>query len=319
MSYLVSLCIPTNGITELIFPVLDSIYAQGVDESLFEVVVCDNGDDEEFRRLIIEYADRHSNLRYARTDAPVFLSEPESYKMANGKLIKFINHRTKLLPGTLAYLIDFVRDHDGEPSPPIVYFSNGVLKQTQQIAHYSRFTDFVCGLKMCGTWSTGMTIWKVDFDRIPDDEAYNELFPHTTILFRERDREYIIDDKVLLDEIPVGHGNKGKYDVFYAFAVEWLLILGELLRSGDITSQTFCKLKRETLKFCLELAIQFKILRRPCSYNTSTFAKSMQIFYSWSEIGWEFTQYVPKRLIDLASGKIKRLLWMVSGRKERGK
>ncbi|MCR5757842.1 MAG: hypothetical protein K6F95_08040 [Selenomonas sp.] len=41
MNYLLSLCIPTNGIIELVFPVLDSIYAQGEDESLFEVVVCD--------------------------------------------------------------------------------------------------------------------------------------------------------------------------------------------------------------------------------------------------------------------------------------
>lgn len=304
MSYLVSLCIPTNGIIELIFPVLDSIYAQGVDESLFEVVVCDNGDNEEFRRLIIEYADRHSNLRYGRTDAPVFLSEPESYKMATGKFIKFINHRTKLLPGTLAYLIDFVRAHSGETEPPIVYFSNGSLQQKPQILHFSRFTDFVCGLKMCGTWSTGMAIWKKDFGRVSPDEMYNELFPHTTILFRERRREYIIDDTALLYEIPVGHGNKGKYDVFYAFAVEWLLILGGLLRSQDITPQTFFRLKRETLKFCLGLAIRFKVLRQPCSYDTSTFAESMRIFYSWPEICWELIWYVPEKLMKLIKRKL---------------
>lgn len=301
MNYLLSLCIPTNGVIELVFPVLDSIYAQGVEENRFEVVVCDNGNNAKFREMMAEYVDRHSNLRYGRTDAPVFLSEPETYKMATGKLIKFINHRTKLLPGTLQYWLDFVQAHEGEERTPIVYFANGVLKQKSQIAHFDNFSDFVGGLKIWGTWSTGMAIWKKDFDQIPADEPYNVLFPHTTVLFRERDRKYIIDDKVLFDEIPVGHGKKGKYDVFYAFAVEWLLILGELLRSKDITVQTFLQLKRETLKFCMEMAIVFIIFRRPCSYDTSTFSKSMRVFYSWSEMGWELIKCLPQKV----AGKIK--------------
>ncbi len=306
MSYLVSLCIPTNGIIELVFPVLDSIYEQGIDESLFEVVVCDNGDNANFRQMLAEYAGRHTNLCYGRTTAPVFLSEPETYKMATGKFIKFINHRTKLLPGTLRYLIDFVQAHIAEKMPPIVYFSNGSLQIKNQIAHFNKFDDFVCALKILGTWSTGMAIWKQNFAKIPMDETYNELFPHTTILFRERNRRYIIDDKVLLYEIPVGHGNKGKYDVFHAFAVEWLLILGELLRSKDITTKTFLLLKRETLKFCLGLAIRFIVLRRPCSYDTSTFGTSMRVFYSWPEIGWCMVRYMPKKIVSVVRRKILR-------------
>ncbi len=302
MSYLLSLCIPTNGIIELVFPVLDSIYTQGVDENLFEVVVCDNGDNVEFREMMAEYVSRHKNLHYGRTDAPVFLSEPETYKMATGRLIKFINHRTKLLPGTLQYLLNFVQAHEGEESPPIVYFANGSLKQKTQIVHFDNFSDFVGGLKILGTWSTGMAIWKADFDRIPADEPYNVLFPHTTVLFRERDRSYIIDDKALLYEIPVGHANKGMYDVFHAFAVEWLLILGDLLRSKYITVQTFLQLKQVTLKFCMGMVIDFIILRRPCSYDTSSFGASIRVFYSWSEIGWELIKCLPRKI----AGKIKR-------------
>ena len=304
MSYLVSLCIPTNGIIELVFPVLDSIYAQGVDEHLFEVVVCDNGNNAEFRQRISEYARQHDNLRYGRTDAPVFLSEPETYKMATGKFIKFINHRTKLMPGTLRYLLEFVKAHEVEDKPPIVYFSNGELKQDKQIVHFDNFSEFVCGLKIFGTWSTGMAIWKQDFDKIPKDEQYNVLFPHTTILFREREREYIIDNKILLDEIPVGHGKKGKYDVFYAFAVEWFFVLGELLRSRDISTETFLQLKKETLKFCVGIAIDFIVLKRPCSYDTSTFMKSMRVFYSLSEIVVESMKYVPRKSLE----KIFRLI-----------
>ena len=38
---LLSLCIATNGVSEWVFPVLDSIYSQEVDQSLYEVVVTD--------------------------------------------------------------------------------------------------------------------------------------------------------------------------------------------------------------------------------------------------------------------------------------
>ena len=38
-----SLCLPTNGISEWVFPVLESIYSQNVDESKYEVIVTDNG------------------------------------------------------------------------------------------------------------------------------------------------------------------------------------------------------------------------------------------------------------------------------------
>ena len=101
-SPLLSLCIPTNGILELIFPVLESIYSQNdVDSSLFEVVVMDNGDNREFKIKIKDYAKQHKNLVYKETELKGFLSESECYKAASGTFIKFINHRTKLLPNAI--------------------------------------------------------------------------------------------------------------------------------------------------------------------------------------------------------------------------
>ena len=52
---LVSLCLPTNGISEWVFPVLDSIYSQGVSNDLFEVIVTDNGKNQEFKYRMREY------------------------------------------------------------------------------------------------------------------------------------------------------------------------------------------------------------------------------------------------------------------------
>ena len=69
---LISLCIPTNGVIEWVFPVLDSIYSQNVDNELFEVVVTDNGNNAEFFTLMSEYAEKHNNLKYQKNNAYMF-------------------------------------------------------------------------------------------------------------------------------------------------------------------------------------------------------------------------------------------------------
>ncbi|MDE7422958.1 MAG: glycosyltransferase, partial [Lachnospiraceae bacterium] len=56
----VSLCIPTNGVIEWVFPVLDSIYKQNVDNDMFEVIVTDNGNNEKFSEEMEIYLKKYS-------------------------------------------------------------------------------------------------------------------------------------------------------------------------------------------------------------------------------------------------------------------
>ena len=244
---LVSLCMPTNGVTEWVFPVLKSIYDQGVDNALFEIVITDNGKNKEFKKRIADYLISHNNIIYAETEALPFVNEIESYKRANGELIKFVNHRTKLIAGTLQKLLNFVKKN--QDKKPIVYFSNGVIEISKEQHTYSTFDQFVRNLSFWSSWSTGMTIWKDDFDRLPKDvSGFNELFPHTDVLFHERNRgKYIIDNTLIFDEIPQGKKPKGDYDLFYAFGVEYPWIICNLLRDGDITVDTFRYVKDENL------------------------------------------------------------------------
>lgn len=123
---ILSLCMPTNGVSEWVFTVLDSIYSQGCKNDDFEVVITDNGNNEEFKQYIKAYIQKHQNIQYIETTALPFLNEIESYKRANGILIKFVNHRTKLLPGALELLIEYARKN--ACNKPITYFSNGGLK-----------------------------------------------------------------------------------------------------------------------------------------------------------------------------------------------
>lgn len=280
---LLSLCIPTNGVVELVFPVLESIFSQDVSEDLFEVVVTDNGSHAEFFEKMTAFCQDHSNVIYEKTQALPFLNEIEAYKRANGTFIKFINHRTLLKPGALMEFINFVQNN--QATKPIIYFSNGVLDLAKETHFYGCFEDYVTSLSYWSSWSTGMAFWKSDFDKIPDTMVFNELFPHTTILFNERDRkEYIIDNRELLYEVPVDQTKKGRYDLFYAFAVEYPGILCDLMRDGSINLAAFLKLKEDALYFVSLLYLDYVIRKIPCSYDLSGFEKAISVYYSKKQV-----------------------------------
>lgn len=275
---LLSICIPTNGVIEWVFPVLDSIYRQDVDESLYEVVITDNGNNQNFFELMSNYSNNHSNLRYIKTEAFEFLNEIEAYKAANGVFIKFINHRTLFLDGTLNYFLKFVETY--KSSKPVVYFANGVLnfKGTKV---FTDFDQYVCGLSYWSSWSTGMGFWKEDFERLDKGKAFNTLFPHTDILFGEKTKnQYIIDNRVLLEEIPAGKIPKGRYNLFNAFAVEYPAIILDLYRNNNISYKSFLYLKHENLKFIAKLYWDYIIRKKKCSYDLSGYSHLIGVFYS---------------------------------------
>lgn len=279
-----TLCIPTNGVIEWVFPVLDSIYEQGVDDSQFEVVVTDNGQDEEFKSMMRDYTAAHENLTYLETSAPLFLNMIECFKAAEGEFIKFVNHRTLLLEGALEEYLGFVAAN--RMTRPVVYFSNGAIKGIEGQKHFYSFDDFVREISYCASWSTGIGFWRDNFEAMPKTlDSFNETFPHTTILFNVRDAsEYIVDNRKLLREIPVSHANKGRYNLFKAFAVEYLALTLDLVREGDVTITSFLNIKEDTRHFLAGLYFDFVLMKKPCSYDLSSYDEAIRVFYSRGEM-----------------------------------
>ena len=305
---LVSLCLPTNGVIEWVFPVLESIYSQDVNTSLFEVIVTDNGSNNDFKHRMKEYLAGHDNLKYEETNAPLFLNEIEAYKRASGKLIKFVNHRTLLIEGTLERLIQFVKDNENER--PVIYFSNSAIPIEKKQYEYNSFNQFVKTLSYWSSWSTGMAIWKEDFEKLPEDvSGFNELFPHTSILFNERHRSrYIIDNSVIFKEMPQGRTPKGNYDLFFAFGVEYVWILCTLLRDKDITADTFRYVAERNLEFIAELYYDFCVRKEYCSYNLDGLESMYGVFYSKLELKRKVLRLVLKRKTKRIRKIILRIL-----------
>ena len=281
MIYL-SLCIPTNGISEWVFPVLESIFRQDVDLTLFEVIVTNNGDNEEFHEKMREYVSKHTNLIYKKTEAYLFENQIEALKLAQGEFLKFLKHRSILEPNSLIWLINIVKTYMEQK--PIIYLSNGVLGY-RTMQEYKNFDGFVRGLKHYASWTTGVGVWRSDFKRIPPNWVYNKISPHSDVLFFERHRDkYIIDDKIWCHDIDSSHKNKGRYDLYKAFGVEEIAITLGLFLDGDISSKTLKIVIKSYKNFVAFCYLQFNILRSPCSYKLDGFNEVLGIFMSKTEI-----------------------------------
>lgn len=264
MSYLVTLCIPTNGVPEWCQPVFESIYQQDVDEKLFQVVVTDNGDNQEFKKIAHQYQIDHKNFVYQETEAQGFLNQIESFKLAEGKLVKFLNHRNCLEPGALDYFINYAKHGDEDT---VVYFSEGNLHRKNVVKDDS-FDSFVKDLGLYTTWSGGLAFWHKDLVKIEGLQLFNSLFPHTDVLFMKRHaKKYVIVDKVLTKSLPTDDTKKGRYNLFHAFADEYINILKGLKSDGDISEVTYQSVYEELKQFVVDLYAQYVLLQMPCSYD----------------------------------------------------
>lgn len=302
MKYL-SLCLPTNGIIEWVFPVLDNIYKQVADQSEWELVVTDNGNNEEFYEKMTGYAAQHKNMIYKKTDAFLFENQIEALRLASGEYLKFMNHRSVLEPGCIQWMIDVVKENMADK--PVMYFSNGALGiKRPQI--YDNFDGFVRGLREYASWTTGVGVWKSDFEKIPKDHIYNKISPHSDVLFWERGRgKYLIDDKIWSHDIDSSHAQKGKYDLYRAFGVEEITVTLNLLIDRSISAETFKYVVKCYEKCVAGFYFAFSIRHQPCSYTLDGFDDAMDIFLNKHRVLMMAYLRIPR----IAMGKIYHMIF----------
>ncbi len=302
MLYL-SLCIPTNGVSNWVLPALEAIYSQGVNDEEFEVIVTDNGDNEIFHHEIGDYIENHRNLKYKHTEAVMFQNQIEALRLGEGVFLKFLNHRSIMKPGSLTWMINYVKENQAEK--PIIYFSNGGLRK-QKVLTLDSFDGFVAELGHIASWTTGVGVWKSDFDAIPLTHSYNRISPHSDVLFRiRRDRKYIIDDTLWSKDVDSSQKNKGKYDLYKAFAVEEPCIALQLFLDGDITAHTLKRVVKSYKKCVAGFYLRFNIMKESCSYDIGGFDAAMGIFMSKTSVMLYAICLLPIQVLE----KVYSIVW----------
>lgn len=270
---LLSICIPTNGIVEWVGPVIDSIYAQGVDNSLFEVVITDNGCKSELAETVKKY--NHENLRYYRTSSQGFTNQIDAFEKCNGVFCKMLNHRSKMNPGSIEAILEIVRAH--QDKKPIMYFAEGHAEGGEYI-ECTNTDEFVRRLGIWTSWSCGTGAWKQDLKDLSRKKV-DTMFPHTFFLFELREEtDYFIWNGEY--EVMASDSGKGGYDLFQTFGVGFLDILTGLRTRKRISMDTFIGVKKELLSFLEELFLKEAVLPTKHTFIIGDVCKSICVYYS---------------------------------------
>lgn len=270
---LLSLCIPTNGIVEWIIPAVESIYAQGVDNSIFEVVVTDNGRGSDLEEAVKRF--NYENFHYYKTTSLGFTNQIDAFEKCSGVFCKMLNHRSKMLPGSITQLLNLVKKY--LDTTPILYCAEGHAKGGE-IIECTNTDEFVRSLSYWVSWSAGTGVWRKDIEDLRNKYIDNN-FPHTVFLFGLREEsEYIIWNGKY--EIMASDAGKGGYDLFHTFGVGFLDILNDLREKKRISQLTFIEVKKELLTFLKGLYLNEAILPTKHTFIIKDVRKSMSVYYS---------------------------------------
>ncbi len=269
---LLSICIPTNGIVRWVVPVIDSIYVQGVDNSLFEVIITDNGESTDLMEAVKKY--KLANFHYYKTNAQGFTNQIDAFEKCSGVFCKMLNHRSCMMPGSIEKIIALVKKYQEEK--PILYFAEGKVKG-DDIIECASVDEFVRKMSYWVSWSAGTGAWKKDIVDLREKKI-NKMFPHTVYLFGLRNEsKYVIWNEKY--EVMADESGKGGYDLYYTFSVVFLDIVNGLRTSGRISLETFSKLKNDLLVFLRNLYVSEVILPTNRTFILQNIPESMDIYY----------------------------------------
>lgn len=277
---LLSLCIPTDGNVHWVLPVLDSIYTQEVNTNLFEVIVTDNGNSSELAEVIKLY--NYPNLKYFKSESKGFTNIIFSLQQANGVFRKMINHRSRILPGKLQEMIELVHKYDN--TRPIMYFSDNQISKEQDVIECKNYDELIYNLNYWISWSAGIGIWEDDVPKL-EEIKYDETFPNIAVVLDVRkDSHCVIWNKKYQDMLD--DSGKGGYNLFNAFAVILLNLLGDYTQEKKISEKTYQATKDKLFRFLTQLYLEEVIRKSKHSYDLSNIYESMCTHYSYKKYIW---------------------------------
>lgn len=301
---ILSLCIPTNGAVEWILPVLESIYSQVYDYEKFEVVITDNGKDSQLPGYIAKMD--YPNLRYRQTNDEGFMNLVTCLKDGRGLFCKMINHRSVMIPGSIAEMVNMVEKY--KDTQPIIYCADGNAKVNSDCFECENLDSFICHLSYWCTWSAGIGFWQKDIPNIDKIELL-AIMPNISMICDIRqESSYVIYNKKyqnMSDDT-----GKGGYDLFLTFGVTVLDFLSCQRMEGRISRETFVTVKKDLYGFLSDLYFNEVVMPTKHTFILQDIAASMDVYYghyyyckmviaAWARKPWILMRSFISRLIKI--------------------
>uniref|UniRef100_UPI0011E86F79 glycosyltransferase n=1 Tax=Serratia marcescens TaxID=615 RepID=UPI0011E86F79 len=245
---IVSICIPTKDRLEHLKKTIDSIINDNVNANDYEIVISDNSESDVIKNHCNHIAKQGYNIKHVRNPVLGFYNSIIALRNGSGALLKLHNDYSCFLPGQFAYIVELAKHHQNDA--PIIFFANGTLKLVENTWCDSK-DQFIATTHFQNSWSSAFSIWKADFDNIPHEkEDVNPMFPHTSLLLNSANKNFLICDKEVFENIAVA--GKGGYNLFQCFCITYLGLIKDKVKTFEISETTFRTVKwKMYLKFVI--------------------------------------------------------------------
>ncbi|BDF56171.1 MULTISPECIES: glycosyltransferase [Butyricimonas] len=155
---ILSIIVPVYNVEQYISACLDSLYKQGVDEGLYEVVVVNDGTPDRSMNIVNQYASEHTNIKIIQQEnGGVSVARNNGIKHAAGKYITFLDADDEIYPGILENVFEFL-----EINVPDVLVMRSIKHYIKDVVQECYRWDH---LFSSGEYGTGLEIFSRGYTR----------------------------------------------------------------------------------------------------------------------------------------------------------
>lgn len=280
--YLLSICIPTNGVSRWVVPNVRQIYSLGTDNDIFEVVVADNAPNEEMDAAMAEFS-KYPNFRYVKTKAEGFYNIIENFVQARGDFMIKINHRCLIMPGSIERVYELGCEYIDKK--PLIYLSNGLLRENRKM-EFDSFDGYLRKLTYFSSLSEGLFFWKEDLLEVPNIK-FAPMSPNVSLMFNSKKKNLFVIDDIKFGSLQDSTGKYG-YDLFNTFAVLYLDLVNQVRIDGYLSKDGFIQIKNDLFKWLCSYYYLMDVKGEKGNYIISDVKKNMSVYYTKYEYWYMF-------------------------------
>ena len=272
--YLLSICIPTNGVSRWVVPNVRQIYSLGTDNDIFEVVVADNAPNDEMDAAMAEFS-KYSNFRYVKTKAEGFYNIIENFVQAKGDFMIKINHRCLMQKGSIEKIYQIGCEYIDKK--PLIFLSNGNLQKGSRM-EFNSFDGFLQELSYWSSLSEGLFFWKEDITKVPEIKVA-PMSRNVSLMFNSKTKDAFVIDDFKFGDAQDSTGKYG-YDVFYTFPVLYLDLVNQVRIEGYLSRDGFIKIKKDLSKWFRGIYLDMDVLGNNGNYVLKDIKQDLSVYYT---------------------------------------
>lgn len=238
---LLSICIPTYNRSNIIDKSLENYVNDPAFSEQVEIVISDNCSTDDTEKQIAKYTNKYNNIKYNRLQRNIGAEYNviEVLSMGKGLYLKLMNDAISLKPGMLKSMLEILNVRKNEMKP-IFFYQNIHFLNSNRAITCSNLNELISNTSFLITWIGNFGIWRNDFDLMEDkDRCADLLFPHTDWALRLMDKKHefilLFDDHYNV-AIPK---SKGGYNIFKTFAVDYLSMFDEYIKSSTLNRRIY--------------------------------------------------------------------------------